>query len=145
MRKTLALTILLASLTLPAVSAAQPHYQSAGYGHPVSTTLHVSFPDSSSTFQPSPGQVAALGDVRDAAMVIISGRTSTLRPSARDESLALARAASARSWLIARGVSPLKIMINYVSAADFIADNSTPEGRYMNQRVDIEVFYVPRF
>ena len=36
-------------------------------------------------------------------------------------------------------------MINYVSAGDFIADNSTPEGRYMNQRVDIEVFYVPRF
>ncbi len=78
-------------------------------------------------------------------MVTISGRTSTNKASAKDEALALARAVSARAWLVARGVSPLKIMINYVSAADYAADNSTPEGRYINQRVDVELFYVPRY
>lgn len=77
-------------------------------------------------------------------MVIVSGRTSTQRPSEKDESLALARAVASRDYLIKRGVSPLKIMVNYASAADFVADNGTPEGRYLNQRVDIEMIYVPR-
>jgi len=57
----------------------------------------------------------------------------------------LARAVSARDYLVAQGVSPLKIMINYVSAADFVADNGTPEGRYLNQRVDIQMIYVPMY
>jgi hypothetical protein len=30
--------------------------------------------------------------------------------------------------VIARGVSPLKIMVNFASASDFVADNSTPKG-----------------
>jgi hypothetical protein len=62
-----------------------------------------------------------------------------------DEALALGRAVSAHSWLVKHGVSPLKIMINYVSAADFVADNSTPEGRRENQRVEIEVIYVQAY
>ena len=48
-------------------------------------------------------------------------------------------------YLIARGVSPLKIMVNFASAADFVADNSTAEGRRENQRVDIEVVYIPTY
>ncbi len=55
------------------------------------------------------------------------------------------RALSARQYLIARGVSPLKIMVHFASASDFVADNSTPEGRHQNQRVDIEVIYVPTY
>ena len=50
-----------------------------------------------------------------------------------------------QAYLIARGVSPLKIMVNFASASDFVADNSTPEGRYQNQRVDIEVVYIPTY
>ena len=76
-------------------------------------------------------------------MIYVSGRTSTPRPSPADEALALRRALSARQYLIARGVSPLKIMVNFASATDFVADNSTPEGQYQNQRVDIELVYVP--
>ena len=49
-------------------------------------------------------------------------------------SAALRRALSPRQYLIARGVSPLKIMVNFASASDFVADNSTPEGRHQNQR-----------
>ena len=64
------------------------------------------------------------------------------KPSAQDESLALARALSARSYLIARGVSPLKIVVNFASPAVFIADNSTPEGRLENQRVEVELVFV---
>ena len=33
----------------------------------------------------------------------------------------------------------MKIVVNFASAADFIADNSTPEGRLENQRVEVEL------
>ena len=80
-----------------------------------------------------------------ASMIYITGRTSPNRPSARDEALALKRALSARKYLVDRGVSPLKVMVNFASAADYITENITPEGRYQNQRVEIELVYVPMF
>ena len=30
-------------------------------------------------------------------------------------------------------------------AADYVTENITPEGRYQNQRVEIELVYVPMF
>lgn len=115
------------------------------FGTPISTGVSVSFADSSATFQPTPEALELLADARRAAIIYVSGRTSTPRPSAPDEALALRRALSVRSYLVARGVSPLKIMVNFASATDFVADNSTPAGRRENQRVDIEVVYVPRY
>jgi len=41
--------------------------------------------------------------------------------------------------LIANGVSPEKMAINYVSATDYVADNYSPAGRAQNRRVEIEV------
>ncbi|MBT84117.1 MAG: hypothetical protein CMN89_06475 [Sutterellaceae bacterium] len=55
------------------------------------------------------------------------------------------RALSARKYLVDRGVSPLKVMVNFASAADYVTENITPEGRYQNQRVEIELVYVPMF
>ena len=155
MRKALFLTFSLASLAFApgamaadsaSMLAAGPVGMSAvSYGEPVMTAVSVSFPDSSTTFQPDASTAELLAEAKGAAIIYVSGRTSTLRPSAADEALALRRALSARQYLIARGVSPLKIMVNFASASDFVADNSTPEGRYQNQRVDIEVVYVPTY
>lgn len=117
----------------------------AAFGAPVSSLVRVSFADSSTRFQPPSDVVDVLADAKDAALIYVSGRTSTAKPSPRDEALAFARAASARAYLIERGVSPLKIMVNYVSAADYIEDNSTPTGRHANQRVDIELIFIPRY
>ena len=146
MPKSLFTVLFLASLTLSQAAFAKgPVAQAVSYGEPISTMVSVSFADNSAAFRPTASQLELLHDLQDAAMVTINGRTSTNKASAKDEALALARAVSARAWLVARGVSPLKIMINYVSAADYAADNSTPEGRYINQRVDVELFYVPRY
>ena len=155
MRKALFLTFSLASLAFApgamaadsaSMLAAGPVGMSAvSYGEPVMTAVSVSFPDSSTTFRPDASTAELLAEAKGAAIIYISGRTSTLRASASDEALALRRALSARQYLIARGVSPLKIMVNFASASDFVADNSTPEGRYQNQRVDIEVIYVPTY
>lgn len=120
----------------------QPQSQSQGFGSPTSTTVAIQFDNRSSTFRPSPNEESILADAANAALVTVRGRTSTPTPSTKDEALSLSRALSARKYLIDHGVSPLKISINFASAADFIADNSTLEGRMTNQRVEIELVYV---
>ncbi len=143
MRKAFFLAFSLASMIF-AQGAMATDYGSAA-GTPISSMVMVSFPDSSTTFQPPVDVAAVLDDARTASMIYINGRTSTNRPSARDEALALKRALSARKYLVDRGVSPLKVMVNFASAADYITENITPEGRYQNQRVEIELIYVPMF
>ena len=143
MRKAFFLAFSLASMIF-AQGAMATDYGSAA-GTPISSMVMVSFPDSSTTFQPPVDVAAVLDDARTASMIYINGRTSTNRPSARDEALALKRALSARKYLVDRGVSPLKVMVNFASAADYITANITPEGRYQNQRAEIELVYVPMF
>ena len=143
MRKAFFLAFSLASMIF-AQGATAADYGSAA-DTPISSMVMVSFPDSSTTFQPPVDVAAVLDDARTASMIYINGRTSTHRPSARDEALALKRALSARKYLVDRGVSPLKVMVNFASAADYVTENITPEGRYQNQRVEIELVYVPMF
>ena len=143
MRKAFFLAFSLASMIF-AQGAMAADYGSAA-DTPISSMVMVSFPDSSTTFQPPVDVAAVLDDARTASMIYINGRTSTNRPSARDEALALKRALSARKYLVDRGVSPLKVMVNFASAADYATENITPEGRYQNQRVEIELVYVPMF
>ncbi|MBI3407659.1 MAG: OmpA family protein [Planctomycetes bacterium] len=131
-----------ATMPLVAVKAAAAADSSSSFGMPISAAVIVPFSDSSAVFKPDAEQSARLADANGAALVTIRGRTSTNRPSAKDESLALSRALSARSYLIARGVSPLKVVVNFASASDFISDNSTPEGRHENQRVEVEMVFV---
>lgn len=112
------------------------------FGRPISESVIVSFADSSAVFKPSTDQAQSLAQASNAAIVTIRGRTSTARSSNSDESLALGRALAARTYLMARGVSPLRIFINFASAIDFIADNSTPAGRHDNQRVEVEMDFI---
>lgn len=130
------------STTLHAASSRIVNYVGSDY-RPMSTLASVSFAKGSSSFKPDRTVIALLDHAKEASMVVISGRTSTNGFSPKDEQLALNRAVSARNYLVGRGVSPLKIQINYVSAADFIVDNSTDAGTYINQRVDIKLIYVP--
>lgn len=116
--------------------------QAQNLGTPIPTAVTVTFPDSITKFDPSLEVQMYLEKANDAAIIYISGRTSTNTASAQDEALAFKRAASARAYLIDRGVSPMKIMINYISAADFVLDNNTSWGRLANQRVEIEMVFV---
>lgn len=136
---------LAALLIVPALSQLTLAQSSDNYGTPISTTIYVTFSSSSVRFRPSLSDAAILSKANDAALVAIRGRTSTTKPTATDEALALARATSARTYLVALGVSPLKITLNYASAADFVSGNLTPEGRLQNQRVEIDIIHVPGF
>ncbi len=77
---------------------------------------------------------------RTASRIEVRGRTDGQRFSVGDELVAFHRARAVRQFLIHNGVAPEKIDLNYVSAGDYAADNTTPAGRTQNRRVEIEVF-----
>lgn len=143
MNNTLISLCLVGTTALASASVAAAERRAAAPGEPFTSEVSVSFANASTAFRPNAAAISTLQLAPHAAMVTVNGRTSTNRPSSSDEWLALRRALAARAWLVAHGVPSLKIMVNFASAADFLVDNSTPEGRYINQRVDIEMFFVP--
>lgn len=76
---------------------------------------------------------------RSAKTIHLRGRTDGPAYSAGDEQVALKRALSARSYLVGHGVDATRVQLDYVSGADYLADNSTTEGRNRNRRVEIEL------
>jgi outer membrane protein OmpA-like peptidoglycan-associated protein len=139
--------IITALLAFASVVGAEEAYHAepitgTSYKTPNSTTVIVHFKHKSATFMPTQEDEQTLADAPNAALITINGRTSTPRASYKDEKLSLARAVAARRYLIDHGVSPLKIAINYVSAADYIVEDFTPEAQKENRRVEIELVYV---
>ena len=107
-----------------------------------SHTFSIHFPYNNTKFSLSTDDAAQLLPLlSNARRVEIRGRTDGPRPSAADEKIALNRALAAQRFLIGQGVSPAIISVNYVSAGDYVADNSVAVGRSKNRRVDIEVFH----
>jgi len=74
-----------------------------------------------------------------AATVRIVGYTDSTGTDAINNPLSVNRAASTRDYLTARGVDPNRIAIDGKGSRDPIADNSTPEGRAKNRRVEVFV------
>lgn len=105
-----------------------------------SYTITVRFPLGVSTYKPTPEVKSAL--IRAAKLaksVHIRGRTDSVIPLAVDGPLAAARAAGARAFLIAHGLSPDKIRVSSEAAGSLAAPSNTKEGRALNRRVDIEI------
>lgn len=71
--------------------------------------------------------------------VRIIGHTDITGTNAVNDALSVRRAASARDFLTARGVTINRIAINGRGSREPLADNSTPAGRAMNRRVEIFV------
>lgn len=67
----------------------------------------------------------------------IIGHTDSTGSDAVNNPLSLQRAASARDYLSARGVSSQRVMIDGRGEREPIADNGTDNGRAMNRRVEI--------
>lgn len=76
---------------------------------------------------------------KSAKTIHLRGRTDGPGYSAGDEQVALKRALSARSYLVGHGIDATRVQLDYVSGADYLADNSTAEGRNRNRRVEIEL------
>ena len=83
-----------------------------------------------------------LAQAREAALVLLRGRTDGVVESATESRIARERAAAVRSYLVQSGVDPARIRTTYQPVGDPAADNAAPAGRALNRRVEIELYRV---
>jgi outer membrane protein OmpA-like peptidoglycan-associated protein len=87
-------------------------------------------------------QLARLGDILAKYpddRIRIQGHTDSTGSAAYDEQLSLRRAEAVRDVLASRGVNLRQMLVEGAGAARPIADNSTPEGRAENRRVELYI------
>lgn len=89
-----------------------------------------------------PADISAplIEDARTAPLVLLRGRTDGATDSPAESRIARERAAAVRDYLVSAGVDAAHIRATYQPAGDHAADNSSPAGRRMNRRVEIEVY-----
>ncbi len=68
--------------------------------------------------------------------VEIRGYTDNVGSARANKRLSQRRADAVRNWLIAKGINPERITAVGMGEANPIADNSTPEGRRLNRRIE---------
>jgi outer membrane protein OmpA-like peptidoglycan-associated protein len=91
-----------------------------------------------------PGAQNSLNQVAEAlaqndSKLLIEGHTDSTGKEATNVSLSKARADAVASYLATRGVSQQRMTTNGLGSSRPVADNSTPEGRANNRRVEIVV------
>ena len=79
------------------------------------------------------------GAARSANRIYLHGHTDAFVASETGTELAIRRAVEVRRLLISLNVDPQRIRLFYRGAGNFVANNSTPEGKAMNRRVEIEL------
>lgn len=79
-------------------------------------------------------------EARAAPLVILRGRTDGTAESIAESTIARQRAAAVEVWLVQAGVDRARIRTTWQPVGDHAADNSTPGGRTLNRRVEIEIY-----
>ena len=130
---------LLAAMQAPSIQAAQG---SKNFATPQANTVFTVRFDFGSTRVFVPADIAnSLTDsARNAPLVVLRGRTDGSTASPAESRIARERAASVRDYLVSAGVDPARIRVTYQPTGDHVTDNTSPSGRSMNRRVEIEVY-----
>jgi outer membrane protein OmpA-like peptidoglycan-associated protein len=68
--------------------------------------------------------------------VEIRGYTDNVGKAAANKKLSLRRAEAVRSWLVKKGIDSMRIGVKGYGPENPIADNTTPEGREKNRRIE---------
>ena len=89
---------------------------------------------------PADAASALIEDARSAPLVLLRGRTDGTTDAPAESRIARERANAVRDYLVGAGVDPARIRATYQPAGDHAADNSSPSGKGMNRRVEIEVY-----
>ena len=89
---------------------------------------------------PADAASALIEDARSAPLVLLRGRTDGATDAPGESRIARERANAVRDYLVGAGVDPARIRATYQPAGDHAADNSSPSGKGMNRRVEIEVY-----
>lgn len=80
----------------------------------------------------------------DQTIVEVAGHTDSTGPDAYNQSLSERRAASVASHLTGKGVNPKRLITVGAGETKPVADNSTPEGRQLNRRVELTIVPVEK-
>lgn len=102
-------------------------------------TVHFEF-GSARVAVPADIATALVDDARVAPLVLLRGRTDGATDALPESRIARERAAAVRDYLVGAGVDATRIRTTYQPIGDHTADNSSPSGRWMNRRVEIEVY-----
>ena len=98
------------------------------------------FADKSHEVQIDDQLLGPLGNAAVAAnRIYLHGHTDAYVASETGTELAIRRAVEVRRLLISLNVEPERIRLFYRGAGNFAANNSTPEGKALNRRVEIEL------
>ena len=89
---------------------------------------------------PADAASTLIEDARSAPLVLLRGRTDGATDAPAESRIARERANAVRDYLVGAGVDPARIRATYQPAGDHAADNSSPSGKGMNRRVEIEVY-----
>jgi outer membrane protein OmpA-like peptidoglycan-associated protein len=105
-----------------------------------SPRVAVKFADNSSEVQIDDQLLDPLGiAARAANRIYLHGHTDAYVASKTGTELAIRRAVEVRRLLTSLNVDPERIRLFYRGAGNFVANNSTPEGKALNRRVEIEL------
>ncbi|WP_046115421.1 OmpA family protein [Aquincola tertiaricarbonis] len=91
---------------------------------------------------PAAALQALLPAARQAPLILLRGRTDGTTDSVAEARIARDRAHAVRDLLVAAGIEPSRIRATYQPSGDAVADNSSPTGRDLNRRVEIELYRV---
>ena len=89
---------------------------------------------------PADAASALIEDARSAPLVLLRGRTDGATDAPAESRIARERANAVRDYLVGAGVDPARIKATYQPAGYHAADNTSPSGKGMNRRVEIEVY-----
>ena len=111
---------------------------------PSNITFASNSSDINSAFYPVLGSVAKVFKEFNRNLIQVVGYTDSTGGPDINLPLSQARADSVANYLIFQGISSTRITAFGRGAQDPIASNSTPEGRAMNRRVEINLLPIPQ-
>jgi hypothetical protein len=81
-----------------------------------------------------------IAQARSAPLVMLRARTDGQNESPAESRIARERALAVRAHLVQAGVASDRIRMTWQPVGDTLSDNSTPNGRAQNRRVEIELY-----
>ncbi len=106
---------------------------------PGNITFATNSPSVQGSFYPVLNSVSEVLKEFDQTAVHVTGFTDSTGGDAYNQELSEGRAGSVSQYMRGQGISPARLHTNGMGKRNPIADNSTPEGRQANRRVQIEL------
>jgi outer membrane protein OmpA-like peptidoglycan-associated protein len=132
------LTIVEPKVMAQTVTAGQMAQQIQQQGH---ATLHIEFDtgkhDIRTDAQPTVREIVTLLQQHPQMKLSIEGHTDNAGAAAMNRELSLARAKAVMDAVVAQGISAQRLQVKGFGPDRPVADNTTPEGRAKNRRVEL--------